>query len=229
MLQRRAATIFRRRSAAVLVRGETVRRSGFASRDKIAAARRPPLRSGRERCSLGRARRLVIAAGREGRGRFPTEGITMTIDRDDGQSSPTARVLEELELHGWRPFQDEPDPRPLPEGDAIAGTVASIFDALAFVLDDTRLEPDLGDLLWSTVNVFHRAAQRIERHLDANEQDQRRSQREQDGSEVKSVQLERLINQGTVTLGRADLPISWPARIIRGSCRGSLRRIRSVS
>src|SRR5262245_3697473 len=70
-----------------------------------------------------------------------------------------------------------PSPRPLPEGDAIAGTVATIFDALAFVLDDTRLESDLGDLLWSTVNVFHRAAQRIERHLDGNEQEQRRSQR----------------------------------------------------
>ena len=120
----------------------------------------------------------------------------MTIDHDEPHdTSPTAHVLDELQLYGWRPFQDEPDPRPLPEGDAIAGTVASIFDALAFVFDDTRLEPDLGDLLWSTVNVFHRAVQRVERHLDANEQAQRQSQREQDGSEVKSVQLERLIVQ----------------------------------
>jgi hypothetical protein len=42
----------------------------------------------------------------------------MTIDHDDGQSSPTDHVLTELALYGWRPFQDEPDPRPLPEGDA---------------------------------------------------------------------------------------------------------------
>jgi hypothetical protein len=71
----------------------------------------------------------VIAAGREGRGRFPQEGITMTIDRDDtGFEPPHA---------SYRPVGDEPDPRPLPADDAIAGTVASIFDALAFVLDDS--------------------------------------------------------------------------------------------
>jgi hypothetical protein len=130
----------------------------------------------------------------------------MTIDHDDEPhaASPTAHILDELQLHGWRPFQDEPDPRPLPEGDAIAGTVVSIFDALAFVLDDTRLEPDLNDLLWGAVNVFHRAVQRIERHLDANEQAQRQSQREQDGSEVKSVQLERLIDQGVALTERRD-------------------------
>ena len=50
----------------------------------------------------------------------------MTID-DDGAfvphaSSPTDHVLTELQLHGYRPFQDEPDPRPLPEtGKLIAG------------------------------------------------------------------------------------------------------------
>src|SRR5947207_11396117 len=43
----------------------------------------------------------------------------------------------------------------------------------------------------STVNLFHRATGRIERQLDDNEQAQRRSQREQDGSEVCSVELER--------------------------------------
>ena len=36
----------------------------------------------------------------------------MTIDNS---SSPTAHVLTELQLHGYRPFQDEPDPRPPPE------------------------------------------------------------------------------------------------------------------
>lgn len=31
-------------------------------------------------------------------------------------SSPTDHVLQELQLYGYRPFEDEPDPRPLPEG-----------------------------------------------------------------------------------------------------------------
>ncbi len=47
-------------------------------------------------------------------------------------------------------------------------------------------------MLWGQVNLFHRATARIERSLDENEQAQRRLQREQDGSEVKSVELERL-------------------------------------
>jgi hypothetical protein len=51
--------------------------------------------------------------------------------------------------------------RPLPEGDVVAGAVAGIFDAFISALSDTRLEPDLGDLLWSTVNLFHRAVERI--------------------------------------------------------------------
>ena len=47
----------------------------------------------------------------------------------------TAHVLEELQLFGYRPFSDEPDPRPLPEGYRVA----------AIVLDDiTRLALSLG-------------------------------------------------------------------------------------
>ena len=85
-------------------------------------------------------------------------------------ASPTDHVLSELQLFGYRPFDDEPDPRPLPEGRIIAGAVADIFDALVATLSDTRLEPDLEDLFWSTVNLFHRAVDRIERQLDDNEQ-----------------------------------------------------------
>ena len=132
----------------------------------------------------------------------------MTSDRDDFEphhaSSPTDHVLTELQLYGFRPFQDELDPRPLPDGNVVAGAIADIFDALIVTLNDTRLEPDLDDLLWSTVNLFHRATDRIERELDDNEQAQRRSQREQDGSEVKSVDLERLTAQGQTLIERRD-------------------------
>ncbi len=120
------------------------------------------------------------------------------------QASSTDHVLQELQLYGYRPFQDEPDPRPLPEGTHVAGMIADIFDAIAGTLQDTRLEPDLDDLLWSTVNLFHRATDRIERELDDNEQAQKRGQREQDGSEVKSVKLERAIGEGQTLLERRD-------------------------
>jgi len=119
-------------------------------------------------------------------------------------SSPTDHILTELQLYGYRPFADEPDPRPLPEGNVVAGAITDIFDALVVALSDTRLESDLDDLLWSTVNVFHRATGRIERELDDNEQAQQRGQREQDGSEVRSVELERLIAEGQTTIERRD-------------------------
>ncbi len=133
----------------------------------------------------------------------------MTTERDNPSfepqaSSPTDRVLAELQLYGHRPFQDEPDPRSLPEAHMIAGAVGDIFDALVATLSDTRLEPDLEELLWSTVNLFHRAIARIERELDDNEQAQRRNQKEQDGSEIRSVELERLIAEGQTLIERRD-------------------------
>ncbi len=118
----------------------------------------------------------------------------MTTDHHDDfepphSSSPTDRFLHELQLYGYRPFHDELDPRPLPEAHVLAGGIADIFDALVVALSDTRLEPDLENLLWSTVNVFHRAIDRIARELDDNEMAQQRLQREQDGSEVICVEL----------------------------------------
>src|SRR5246127_4382391 len=123
----------------------------------------------------------------------------------DTASSPTGHAITELQLYGYRPFQDEPDPRPLPEVRLIAGAVADIFDALIVSLRDTRLEPDLDDLLWSTVHLFHRATARIERELDGNEQAQRQSQRDQDGSEIRSVELERLIAEGLTLIERRNV------------------------
>jgi hypothetical protein len=118
------------------------------------------------------------------------------------ESSPTYDVLAELQLYGWRPFHDEPDPRPLPDGNVVFSAVVDMVDALVASLSDTRLEPDLEELLWGTVNLFHRATSRVERDLDDNEQSQRRLQREQDGSEVKASELERLTAEGQSLIER---------------------------
>jgi hypothetical protein len=100
--------------------------------------------------------------------------------------------------------QDEPDPRPLPEPEAVRGQLGAMVEAFLAMLTGTRLEDDLADLLWSFVNLFHRKTDRIERELDVNEQAQRRGQTEQDGSEVKSVELERLIGQGISLIERRN-------------------------
>jgi hypothetical protein len=117
-------------------------------------------------------------------------------DAEQHPASPTAHLLDELALYGYRPGQDEPDPRPLPEPDNSCRQIEAAVEALETMLTGTRLEDDLADLLWSFVNLFHRKTGRIEADLDRNEQAQRRSQTEQDGSEVKSVELERLTDEG---------------------------------
>ncbi|WP_320177621.1 DUF2493 domain-containing protein [Roseovarius pacificus] len=122
----------------------------------------------------------------------------------DHSTSPTGHVIEALELYGYHPAEGEADPRITPEDTAIQGAVADIFDALISTMADTSLDFDLDELLWSTVNTFHRAVERIERKLDDNEQAQKRLQREQDGSEVKSVQLETLIGIGQNLIERRD-------------------------
>jgi hypothetical protein len=117
-------------------------------------------------------------------------------------SSQTARAIDFMATYGRRPFEDEVDHRPMPEGDATAGAVVEIFDALAGTLQDTRMEPDLEDLLWHMVNIFHRAAGRITLDLDKNELAQRDAQQRQDGSEVAAVELERLIDEGRTHVDR---------------------------
>ena len=118
------------------------------------------------------------------------------ISPDQEAASPSSHLLDELALHGYRHLDDEPDQRPLPASDAASLALESAVEALSALFLDTRLEADLPDLLWSFVNLFHRKAERIGRDLDDNETAQRRSQAEQDGSEIRSVELERLIAQG---------------------------------
>ena len=126
----------------------------------------------------------------------------------DHSTSSTGHVIEELELYGYRPPEGEADPRITPEDTAIQGAVADIFDALISTMADTSLDFDLDEIMWSTVNTFHRAVERIERKLDDNEQAQKRLQREQDGSEVKSVQLETLIGLGQNLIERRDMAVT---------------------
>lgn len=125
-------------------------------------------------------------------------------DEPEHETSPTADLVETLELHGYHHTPGEPDPRPMPEPLSIQGALADVFDALVSTFTDTPLEPDLEQLLWSQVNVFHRMAEQAQRDLDDNEDEQKRSQRDQDGSEVRSVELERLLIEGQNRIDRRD-------------------------
>ncbi len=119
-------------------------------------------------------------------------------------ASPTERICQDLELHGYHPAIGEPDSQPAPEDKALLVATQDIFDALVSSATDTLIEPDLDDLLWGAVHLLHRTLGKIERRLDDNEQAQKRSQREQDGSEVRSVELEHLLMEGETLLARRD-------------------------
>ena len=120
------------------------------------------------------------------------------------RNSATARVIEHLELYGYQPSGSEPDPRPLPEPDLLAGAISDLFDILGGALRDTSLEPELNDIFWHVTDLFHKKAARVQRQLEDNEDRQKKSQDEQDGSEVRSVELERLILDGQALLERRE-------------------------
>jgi hypothetical protein len=117
----------------------------------------------------------------------------------------TAAHIDEMRLFGYRPQTDEEDPRPSPTDERIAGAAADIFDALVVTFLDTSSEPDLEALLWSEVSLFHRAIVRVDALLDANELAQKTSQSEQDGSELRSVELERLLVAGAALIERRNV------------------------
>ncbi|MCA0404770.1 MAG: DUF2493 domain-containing protein [Proteobacteria bacterium] len=119
-------------------------------------------------------------------------------------ASPSPHLLDELQLHGYRPLEEEGDPRPLPSPKAAEQSLGAMFEAASTLFMETRLENDLPDLLWSFVNLFHRQTERMGRLLDENETAQRNAQAQQDGSEVRSVELERLTALGLSLIERRN-------------------------
>ena len=119
-------------------------------------------------------------------------------------SSPTADICDRASLYGLRHHPDERDSRPLPSPEAGDDALTGAMTAMTDLMAGTRLEDDLGDILWSFVNLFHRRLEHLERQLDDNELAQKRSQGEQDFSEVKSVELERLVALGMALIDRRD-------------------------
>lgn len=116
----------------------------------------------------------------------------------------TARVADNLALYGHTPRDDEPEYRPMPEDDQLAGVVACLFSSITGPFLDSALEPDIDDLLWSLTNTFHHKVDRVQRALDENESCQRSAIDEQDGSEVRSVELERLTEKSRTLMARRN-------------------------
>lgn len=110
--------------------------------------------------------------------------------------SPTAHLLDEIAIYGYRPNGDDPDYRPLPDADTVEVSIAGVFESLETMFSNTRLEDELPEVMWAVANVFHRRLTLTQKKLDDNETQQRTLITEQDGSEISSVELERKAAEG---------------------------------
>lgn len=119
-------------------------------------------------------------------------------------ASPTYYAIREMQLSGKRAFEDEPDHRPMPDAEQAKTEIAAAFNALSAVFRDTRMEDHAESVLWGMVNVLHRQIGRLETKLDANELAQQRSAKSQDGSEIRSHELESLTHEGITLMEARD-------------------------
>ncbi|SMO91530.1 Protein of unknown function [Thalassovita litoralis] len=108
------------------------------------------------------------------------------------ETGVTSAILDHLALHVATPGPGETDHRPLPQPDEVELAMATLFDTTIGLLTGSQLEDNLEEMLWSLTSIFHRRLTHIQKLLDDNEFEVRESLAIQDGSEVASVELERL-------------------------------------
>jgi len=121
----------------------------------------------------------------------------------DGQSA-THEAMNRMALYGAKPAFDEPDTRPMPSMDQAQETLDHLFLSVMDLFDGTALEEDSTDILWGVVNVFQRKIEKLDKGFDQLSFEMRRSIKEQDGSEIKSHELESLQERGHATSRARD-------------------------
>ena len=117
----------------------------------------------------------------------------------------TATVCERAALYGATPGPDEFDSRVVwDENDAIA-SVTEAFRILAQAAPDgTQLADERESLLWGFVNTLDAQTRRLDRAADRLIPDMRDLQREQDGSEIRSRELELITDRTQNLSDRRD-------------------------
>ena len=125
------------------------------------------------------------------------------IDSIDTQNqSVTATVCENAQLFGAKPERDEFDPREVWDEDDATCAVSEAFRILAEGVgpDGFQMADERESLLWGFVNTFDAQVRRLDRSVDRLSPDLRDLQREQDGTEIKSRELE-LVTDRAQNLG----------------------------
>ena len=106
--------------------------------------------------------------------------------------SITATVCEQAALFGATPERDEFDTREIWDPESAISAVTEAFGIMArgVAPDGTQLADERESLLWGFVNMLDVQTQRLDREADRLVPEMRELQREQDGSEIRSRELE---------------------------------------
>lgn len=106
-------------------------------------------------------------------------------------SSQTAAIIEQLATYGAKPSQDDVDHRLMPEDELIEHSIQALFNATQELFTGSQLEDDVEEILWSMTNIFHRRMNSVRKRVDELDIELKEQLKSQDGSEIKSVELER--------------------------------------
>ncbi len=124
---------------------------------------------------------------------------------DQGQSVMEL-ACEHAQTFGLAPEPDEFDSRDVCDQDDAIDAVHAAFEILADGIgpDGTQLADERESLLWGFVNMLDAQTQRLDRSADRLMPDLRDLQREQDGSEIKSRELELITDKAQNLSARRD-------------------------
>ncbi|MEW7009891.1 DUF2493 domain-containing protein [Lentilitoribacter sp. EG35] len=111
---------------------------------------------------------------------------------ESSSTSQTAHMLDQLALLGATPSSDETDHCELPETDQVEFSIGVLFDSVSDLLSGSQLENDIEEMLWSLTNIFHRRLVQLSKQSDNVSLEIKEMITQQDGSEVRSTELERL-------------------------------------
>ena len=133
----------------------------------------------------------------------------MTFDIDTFESteqSATATACEHAALFGATPERGEFDTRDVWDADEALCAMQEAFGLLADAVapDGFQIADERESLLWGFVLMLDAQTQRLDRAADKLMPDLRDLQREQDGSEVKSFELELMTDRAQNLTARRD-------------------------
>ena len=123
-----------------------------------------------------------------------------------GAHSVTATVCDNAALFGAAPERDEFDTREVWDEDDALAAVAESFRILAEGVgpDGTQLADERESLLWGFVNMLDSQTNRLDRAADKLMPELRDLQRAQDGTEIKSLELEMTTHRAQCLTDRRD-------------------------